>query len=417
LWSIAGAAPHPLSELDWLPADTALAAFGDFDLAAVWNALKAETEHAQIPGTEGFAKLEQMVQQATGKKLADLLSSLGGQQGIVVTLNPGKIIQLPIPNGEPIEMPEPALLISIKVKDDLLFDLIDNAIKKAPNIVRTEENGVRARSMIVPLGLPLTVKPTIARWGDYLFIASNDELLKAIVTTKAGKQPGLKQTDEFKRLAKDMPTEGNQFSFMSKQFGETIKQLQTTAIKSAAQADAGKEPMVELIQKLFQSGTPSARYLVASNTREGWYLIGRGNQEPANFALMPAKGAVLAALALPALTKNKEKAQTVACVNNLKQIGLASLMWAAEHGNRFPTSFQILTNELASPGVLICPADKRVADLRTLTWATLNPSTISYEFVSPGGRTDSPDAATTVLARCPIHFNTCMADGSVRQNP
>jgi len=41
--------------------------------------------------------------------------------------------------------------------------------------------------------------------------------------------------------------------------------------------------------------------------------------------------AVLAALLLPAINRAKERARTVACLNNLKQLGLASQMYAADN--------------------------------------------------------------------------------------
>lgn len=41
--------------------------------------------------------------------------------------------------------------------------------------------------------------------------------------------------------------------------------------------------------------------------------------------------AILAALLLPALAGARTKAQTVACLNNLKQIGLAWIMYADDH--------------------------------------------------------------------------------------
>jgi len=42
--------------------------------------------------------------------------------------------------------------------------------------------------------------------------------------------------------------------------------------------------------------------------------------------------AVLAALLLPAISRAKERARTVACLNNLKQLGLASQLYAADNG-------------------------------------------------------------------------------------
>src|SRR5258705_394106 len=50
---------------------------------------------------------------------------------------------------------------------------------------------------------------------------------------------------------------------------------------------------------------------------------------------------ILAALLLPALARTKAKANRISCLNNLKQIGTASHLFANDHGDKFPVEVSI----------------------------------------------------------------------------
>ena len=87
--------------------------------------------------------------------------------------------------------------------------------------------------------------------------------------------------------------------------------------------------------------------------------------------------AVLAAMFLPALAAAKRKTSKIGCVNNLKQIGLTYRLWSGDNNDKYPMeisitnggtmellstadvwkTFQVMSNELSTPKILICPDD------------------------------------------------------------
>jgi len=172
-----------------------------------------------------------------------------------------------------------------------------------------------------------------------------------------------------------------------------------------------------LMQKIYSINQPISSFMVSRSTAQGWLTIGHGTQQPANAVVLPlviVPTAIIAGLTLPALAQAKGKAQSIHCVNNLKQIGLAARIYATDHNDTFPSNFLTMKNELSTPKILICPSDSNHAVSVTLTWDNFEPSQSSYEFLTSGLTESTPGVEKKVLFRCKIHGHECMGDGSVR---
>jgi hypothetical protein len=113
------------------------------------------------------------------------------------------------------------------------------------------------------------------------------------------------------------------------------------------------------------------------------------------------------------LAKAKEKAMSIACVNNLKQFGLAVRTWALDNNQSNPPNVLSMSNELSTPKILVCPAD---TDRQVATdWSSFTMANCSYEFLVPGEK-DADLEPLRVSIRCPIHGNIGLCDGSVMRS-
>lgn len=355
LWSLFGQKPHALDALELLSTNTAVAVFFDFDVPLLWSTIEKQVQQSGFPEAEQeLQKLPQQFEAATGLKWDRVLGSLGGEYGLVMTLNNSKKISIPIPGGQPLEIPDPALMLVAKVKDDTIFNRVDEALKSSgQSVFRTDEAELKMRTVALPLPLPIQLGPTIATSHGYLFIGSTDLIVKEALAVKAGKAPGLKSTPEFQRLAKDVPQEGNNFVFLSERFGKAIREIQSQALARAT--DNQKELLA-----MFRSEHAPFLFSVGGNTDEGWLGVSNGNQHPSKLFLVSAivPTAVTAGMLLPALAKAKQRAQTVKCINNLKQIDVAKQAWALE-GKKGPADVPTISDLLPHLGggnFPICPA-------------------------------------------------------------
>ena len=114
---------------------------------------------------------------------------------------------------------------------------------------------------------------------------------------------------------------------------------------------------------------------------------------------------------LDALAAAKERAQSIVCVNNLKQTALAVIMYANDNNGVNPPDFLLVSNYLNTPKILFCPGNTNHPPVKT--WAEFAATSSSYEYLAAGA-TNSYWEKQRIATRCSIHNNIGLCDGSIQ---
>jgi hypothetical protein len=361
LWKAFGGAAHDLDGLSLMPADTVYAFHGDLDLAAIlaW----AKTMAANNLPPEATLPLDEMLAQP---QVQQILAAYGGEVGAYVTLDfqkmhklivpdveatlPGDAPAVPgiesaIPNGVPtvpsglpalpgeegvvMEIPEPGLVLTIKVKNgDLLAMLQEVAESMGMTLAEVDLGGVKAFQFPQPIPFPplpeMNVQPVVFQSGGYLILTSSPGLAAKVIATQADPDTGLRGTAEFAKLTKGMELEGNQFTFMSGRvaglYGKIIKQ------GMAAEAAMLSEPVQNLMVRLLTLGM-KGQVSVLQVLPEGFLVHSHTEGMGYDSAVLAVAGvvplAVGAALVLPAIQGGRFQAREAQSMNNIKQLAIA----------------------------------------------------------------------------------------------
>ena len=121
------------------------------------------------------------------------------------------------------------------------------------------------------------------------------------------------------------------------------------------------------------------------------------------FAFVAVVVILFAALSI----SRRRHAESVMCGNYMSSIGLATRVWSEDNSNMLPNNFVVMSNELTTTKILICPGDKVRQPAKN--FGSLMPTNSSYELLTPG----VPWNDTNAFLRCQVHGHLGYADGTV----
>jgi len=143
-------------------------------------------------------------------------------------------------------------------------------------------------------------------------------------------------------------------------------------------------------------------------------------------ALFLAMIPILVAMMLPAVAKAKARAQTITCVNHMKQLSLSARLYAEGHDRRFPpaaTWCDAMKDAGASEQVFLCPAGDAASrcnyafneQLDGIEVSKVDPETVLFFETDGGWNKHGGVALMQGISRHGGPLVVAFADGSVQQ--
>ncbi|MEN6575836.1 MAG: hypothetical protein ABFD90_05785 [Phycisphaerales bacterium] len=313
-----------------------LAGLYDTIMNAVKTALPDEVEDIQ----QGIGEFES---EAKLRIREELLASLAGP-----------MVSYTLPAGAMVEAPMGGLVIAAKLKDAQAFEKAMTAlgefiVPQAEGMLQiSEQKQDDGRTVHVWTIAPVAMMGLMPTWsvsGDHVVIASGVELCNLGVNQLASKGAdgkSLLDAEGYKKVAAGLPQSLSSLSYVDSavQFKQVMTQAQQfwpMATMLAMQQGVKLPAMLPSLTHIIKDLGPSVDYCYAAP--DGLRSLYRGPGIEVSLATV-AGGVAGVGVAMPALARAREQARTVASMSNLKQLGLAVIMYADDHDGKTPSDLE-----------------------------------------------------------------------------
>jgi len=329
----------------------------------------------------------------------------------------GPMLFYTVPGGATIQSPQGGFVIIAELKDKKLWEesleaLGKFAAEKSEGMLQVSSQVQNGQTVHIWAVMPLAMVQIMPSWtivGDRVVIGSNPTMLTSAMNQINSGTKSLRDTDGFRKVTAKLPDNLISFKYTDSklQFTQLMTVLQQFwPMATMAASNAGlKLPFVlPQLSHIAQDMGPSCQssWLDAQGLRS--HYRGAGIEPSLGAA---AGGAVGAGILMPALARARQQARQVVSMTNLKQLGLAVIMYADDHDGKLPDSFEQAKKYYSDSKVLESPLKPR------------DFAGPSYIYVS-GHSMKSEYAARQIVAYenpeyCQDTINTLFLDGHVER--
>lgn len=325
--------------LNYLPAETVAMEMIGVSPATLWAVIEEGVDAFAAPGvSESMKKEIERLKDSQGMDLRALAASLGDEMVAALTLSESVTVEIPLPNGRSIVLPEPGLLIGVTTKDASLLDAVLALLKK--NQIPLSEKtigGGTLYSVNIPAKLPFSLQPALMMHEGCLLLASTPAILERALQSVADGGEWMGQ-DAVKAAFRDRPAAVSAMAYAGSRFSQEYCRLQSSL------ADLGMDRLTDgsclgavlnyYVDNIVMANADNfcATYQVndASGMMSVSYMKTPYGNPLALAAMTPV--ALGAMMGISAMEQAENNAARSACALNRQQIDMAKRMWAMDQG-------------------------------------------------------------------------------------
>jgi type II secretory pathway pseudopilin PulG len=145
-----------------------------------------------------------------------------------------------------------------------------------------------------------------------------------MLATKGG-EPGLRDSEEFKRMSAGLPTDVNELGYMSEQVIATYSKVIAQVMSQIAHQGPQEKLMSEMMTQL-QTMSGGANYTIRINQPDGIQIISRSDLGAARYtgaAILVAPPAILVAIAVPNFIEAQSRSKVAGVKADQRALSIA----------------------------------------------------------------------------------------------
>jgi prepilin-type processing-associated H-X9-DG protein len=340
------------------------------------------------------------------------------RQGLLDSLT-GKMVFYDISSGVSMSALQGGFVVVAELKNaqlwqDSIAALSKFAAEKSNSMVQVSSQIQNGRTLNTIAIVPLAIAQVMPTWtivGDNVVIGSSPAVCIAAAeqATPGARTRSIRNNENFQKAAANLPSNLISFRYSDSKVQMTqlmaaLQQLWPIATMYVAQQGITLPVVLPDLSNIIKDVTPSVQYSWFDEA--GMHSLYKGaGIEPSVGAV--AGGAIAAAVALPAMSRARGQAQRVASMSNLKQLSLASIMYAQDNNEQFAANIEQLDKYLGNNSKKVLESPLKPANFN-------GPS---YIYV-PGHSSKDKNPASIILIYenpqyCTDKINVAFLDGHV----